>query len=58
MRVKDMEIKDVEELFGKDTQEYSAVYAVNSAKKTIHQSHRDVSQMGMSNRNNDRLWCG
>ena len=30
MKVKDMEIKDVEEPIGEDTKEYSAVHAVNS----------------------------
>ena len=44
MNVKDMEIKDVEELVGEDTKEYSAVHAVNSAMKTIHHSDHDVFQ--------------
>jgi len=44
INTKDMEIKAVEELIDKETKEYNAEYAVNSAQLTIHQNDLDVFQ--------------
>jgi hypothetical protein len=44
INMKDMEIKGVEELIDKETKEYNAEYAVNSAQLTIHQNDLDVFQ--------------
>merc|ERR1719487_1890041 len=48
INIKDQEIKSVEELLDRETQEYNREYAVNSAQLTIFQNDMDVFQFIMT----------